>query len=798
MADNKKPKQDYREALAAQAEKVAPKDKRKETLTYDVGGEIVTIVRGDMSDESWEKVKAQVAPKEQTLKSKSLDWTTLMSLGQNLDGVSDSVVSKEDKKLVARMPEWDRAEFLRQRFRTKGYDVPPNSADDEKASLKKQPEAEVAKPAAKPSGPTPDEWTPYPTEPTKPKSQGTQTEDDQMVGSADPGMSPRGQMMRMAMGATPAQERLAEQEANVARVKAQGEKHGQEDLAALKGMADKAASAAAAGKQAQDAVSPGNVIKTQIDERIFGDKPLVPEGVGNVISQMPQAAGAFNSRYLGSAGMLAGEALGMPNLERAGAGLVEGSVMPPAFGGPVSQSATMPPGPVTPAAPAGQPQPTTPPQEDPQMAAMRLAMQAPGGFREVGVDPAAKKALRDAIKEQHNNSLTQKETIQQNADNIAWQQWETTKATRQKMADGERLAAEAAQAQLTHIQQAEQFNNARQTVLEEARRAASNPIDPNRFWNNKSDGQKAMGVIAGALFGFTGQGMQWLNRLDALVSEDNRLQEGDRASRVSGLRAEAEGLGQAAKFAMEKGATLSQAKLIERDAKYQTARTYLEQMQATTQNAQVQMRAQEMLGHLDAQMVRSAEQGVLLSTQEAGMINSARAQKANLERERLEFMAKTAGEGTGGRPLPEAGTKLMDEYSAAVQTLREMQDKVKNSGVGGRLWQKFAQAGWTPGNAEEKALYNDYRGLKYKWMTLKARGALQGIEIAALEDMLPERGQLLADPSVQIAPMIQTAERDFDRAIDQQEKSGFDMRRWRQQRAPAAPRRTERPAEPLK
>lgn len=44
--------------------------------------------------------------------------------------------------------------------------------------------------------------------------------------------------------------------------------------------------------------------------------------------------------------------------------------------------------------------------------------------------------------------------------------------------------------------------------------------DPNRFWNNKSDGQKAMAVVAGALFGFTGQGMQWLQRLDSLVQQD--------------------------------------------------------------------------------------------------------------------------------------------------------------------------------------------------------------------------------------------------------------------------------------
>ena len=48
--------------------------------------------------------------------------------------------------------------------------------------------------------------------------------------------------------------------------------------------------------------------------------------------------------------------------------------------------------------------------------------------------------------------------------------------------------------------------------------------DPNRYWNDKNAGQKAAAVVAGALFGFTGQGMQWLQRLDGLVENDIQQQ----------------------------------------------------------------------------------------------------------------------------------------------------------------------------------------------------------------------------------------------------------------------------------
>jgi hypothetical protein len=50
MADNKKPKVSFAEQLKAQAGKLKSADPSKETAEVDVGGQVMTVVRGDMSD----------------------------------------------------------------------------------------------------------------------------------------------------------------------------------------------------------------------------------------------------------------------------------------------------------------------------------------------------------------------------------------------------------------------------------------------------------------------------------------------------------------------------------------------------------------------------------------------------------------------------------------------------------------------------------------------------------------------------------------------------------------------------
>jgi hypothetical protein len=206
MADNKKKKTDFSTGLKAAAEKLRPK--REDVVTVMIGGVPTPIARADMDDATWENVvkqsvktvpskvdgspevgaEAEASVLHEQAKAprggeapvedikKSIDWPQLMSLGQNLDHIDKSLVSDEEKGHLKGMSEWSRAEFLRERMRKHGYEVPKTNAEAERESFKKEATADnesVEKPGA------PDE-----KEPSQ-RGTGTQTEDDVHVGAAD-------------------------------------------------------------------------------------------------------------------------------------------------------------------------------------------------------------------------------------------------------------------------------------------------------------------------------------------------------------------------------------------------------------------------------------------------------------------------------------------------------------------------------------------------------------------------------------------------------------------------------------
>lgn len=672
MAD-KKPKVSFKGGTPARSSTPAAD---KETVLVDVGGEATPVYRGKgaarLDDAVWARVKARVLPSEgdnKSLKDQPLDWPRLMQMGQNLDQVADSVVSKDQKELLGKISEWDRAEYLRQRFRNKGYDVPLESAQEFRKTLQKEPTATDVG-VTKPAQGSPDEWKAPPEKATvvpstvewdnqkpAPSSAG-RTEDDAMVGMGGSMRNPASFVPQMALGATGA--------TGSPTLDAVGARAGE--------VADTMSNAAAQGKSAQDAASPVNMVKEQVDQRVFGDKPLIPDAV----KQLPQAIGAGAATDVGSLLQWTGQAAGMPNMAKAGANLSAGAVMPPAYGGPPRE----PMAPVPGAKPAPGELPAQQQMDPTQQGgggslAMSLTGQMPAGFKVAGVDPEVLKAEHEAVKQAGVDSAAVRETVKQVSMDQQFALAESMKLQRDKLATAETLAAEAAQARREHVVQAEKFENARMGVLEQARKAAATPTDPNRYWNNKTAGQQAAAVIAGALFGFTGQGMNWLGRIDALVAEDNRLQQSDRAAKVQGLNAEAQGLGEAAQAAMARGASLAQAKLIEKAAKYESVKAYADQFGVQTQNAQVQMQAAQVSATLGAKIADLAQQGHQLASMDAAHTNSARAANANLAQDRFKTAATIAAKsaGTGGLKFSPGEVGRMDAAQQgldAVKTLKGM------------------------------------------------------------------------------------------------------------------------------
>jgi len=170
------------------------------------------------------------------------------------------------------------------------------------------------------------------------------------------------------------------------------------------------------------------------------------------------------------------------------------------------------------------------------------------------------------------------------------------------------------------------------------------------------------------------------------------MQQVDRASKVAGLRDEAQGLGEAAQFALQQGATLAEAKLIERQAKYESIKMNLEQIAMRSNNQQLQMRAQEMIAGLAAKDAQLAGQGLEMSAMEANNLNTARAANARLAQQKAELGIKVGAAGAGGGDKMNPGLiERATAASAAYDSLPALEKAIGSGKLGDALLDELAK-----------------------------------------------------------------------------------------------------------
>lgn len=321
----------------------------------------------------------------------------------------------------------------------------------------------------------------------------------------------------------------------------------------------------------------------------------------------------------------------------------------------------------------------------------------------------------------------------------------TANFEKQKQAalDQEALIIETADRQrmalMRRQEEADKYAARANEIRQQARQAASDPIDPNRFWNNKNVGQKAAAVIAGALFGFTGQGMQWLQRLDSLVAEDMRAQESDRASKVSGLRDEYAGLGEAAKLALAKGASEAEAMNIDKMARLEGIKTRLEIMVQESQNAEVKTRGVQMLGQVNDKMVRLKEVEANLANHDADrktQVSIANAKEAN---DISAMMAQASMKGAGGVEMDPETVRKIGATREMITIVDKMRALTADKGFLdriGRLKDEFL-------TDEERAKKATYKLLSMQLAKGFAGSALQKHEEELLMPVIGDRTNII-------------------------------------------------------
>lgn len=236
--------------------------------------------------------------------------------------------------------------------------------------------------------------------------------------------------------------------------------------------------------------------------------------------------------------------------------------------------------------------------------------------------------------------------------------------------DAEALRLERAQIQSEAMTKAQEVRDSwmsrQNQLIELSRQAAADPIDPNRYWNNKDIGQKVSAVIAGALFGFTGQGMQWLQRLDSLVAQDMQAQSADRASKVAGLDKAAAQAGSIAEKAMRMGAEDAEARTLDKIAKLENIKARIEMLGKDTSNSEVRVRNEMMRSQLDEKL--NGEYVKFENLREAKANGAA---ERSFKRAQLGIMAAKQGMGAG-RPLNEGQQQKISELLNSASAVSNM------------------------------------------------------------------------------------------------------------------------------
>lgn len=381
----------------------------------------------------------------------------------------------------------------------------------------------------------------------------------------------------------------------------------------------------------------------QMDAIAKGEKPSdntlsnAARGVTSAVTNLGDATGAA----VGFGKEVVGHASKNPNLVSEGKAQLQKNVAD------LSGQPETPPPP--PAYPGPEPVEATPSTEQP-VPSTPLPVKAQAPIAQGASKPVLDMKKQDELTKAYEGLKSTSDAARGAIDSMQETRVANLKAEDALRTEAEQLALQRAQTQTEIMNRAQQKRaemlDRQNQLTEMARRAAEDPIDPNRFWNNKDAGQKAAAVIAGALFGFTGQGMQWLQRLDSLVAQDMQAQSADKTRRIAGLERASEQAGNAAAMAMKMGADEAEAQNLERMAKLENVKSRIDMLARGTQNAELAAKGEMMKQQLDEKIMQAAQRNMELRS-----AKDAQDAHAYLERQKLGLMAGRGGIVGGGKPL---------------------------------------------------------------------------------------------------------------------------------------------------
>lgn len=312
------------------------------------------------------------------------------------------------------------------------------------------------------------------------------------------------------------------------------------------------------------------------------------------------------------------------------------------------------------------------------------------------------------------------------------------------------------------------------SIADERRALMNTSVDPDAYFTKGGIGRGVLSVISGALFGWVGQGPQFLQRLDNLAQQEVKNQQDELARKSGELSLIAGDKKNVIAMAREQGMNAIESLAAARVSFFQSVQDQIAKVAA--ENPMLQEQAKLQMAKIDEKLA-----GDLMTLKQATQMAAHqnvqdRVAMMNANTNRMEASARVSAAGGGGKGklMPEAAIKTLDAYAGNLQSIVQMRDLARNGGWWDRTKQKVAQN--EPfGYADEKGAEMQFNAAKNNWMTNAAKGALQKEEVQRLQPLLGERGQIKVDPVPNLNLAGKLALEQLDRSIRMHSQQGWDV-----------------------
>ena len=365
------------------------------------------------------------------------------------------------------------------------------------------------------------------------------------------------------------------------------------------------------------------------------------------------------------------------------------------------------------------------------------------------------------------------------------------RAGQQKMVDTEqkaateRLAARAdyeskvsafeAEQKAATIRQREnedRINSAYLQTLEEVSKKAE--IDPDHFWNSKSDGQKAMMAIGGFLAGLGGRDPS--GRIDQMIARDIAVQRENFNLAREGAKNKLAGLNTMYGRLRERGLDDREAAAAARAAMNQGMANKLEGIKEQMAPGEAMAKMDMAIAQFRMNKVKAQDDLLNSASERQARIDARKFQEFNMEMKQKDAAAKAAG----GQKIPATLAKDLSELKDTLASIKSM-GNVSSGGFFSRAAVDMAST--IPGGGvvapEQKARGQEYKSRRAVLLK-QVLGALTNADYETALSMMPEKISAMEDPAPYLARAAdyvekQIARREADYGLAGPDKRGVNM-----------------------